>query len=61
MTWEVWPGFDGKQHVIPKADMRPHRHSVDCWCRPMLDEEDPAVMVHNAMDEREKAEEAVKQ
>ena len=61
MTWEIWPAPDGNRHVVPKADMRPHRHSVDCWCRPTLDEEDSAVVVHNAMDEREKAERAVKQ
>jgi hypothetical protein len=61
MTWEVWAASDGNQHVVPKGDMRPHRHSIDCWCRPKLDDEDATITVYNSMDEREKAERAVKQ
>lgn len=61
MSWEVWAGSDGHQHVVPKDDMRPHRHSIDCWCRPIHDMEDGSVMIHHAMDEREKAERATKQ
>lgn len=61
MTWQIWTGSDGHQHVVPKDDMRPHRHSIDCWCRPKPDHEAEHVIVHNSMDEREIGERAVKQ
>jgi len=41
--------------------MRPHRHSINCWCRPIHDREDGNVIIHNAMDEREIAEKASRQ
>jgi len=58
--WQIWQGNDGRRHVVPKDDMRPHRHSIDCWCRPTPDCEDAAILIHNAMDGREAAERAVK-
>lgn len=56
MTWSVIAGRDNRQHVVPNDDMRKHRHSIDCWCRPMIDTEDEGVMIHNAMDRREQFE-----
>ena len=58
MSWQVITGADRLQHVVPERDMRPHRHSIDCWCRPS---EDEGVVVHNAMDERERYEEKAAQ
>lgn len=40
-------------HVMPTNDMREHRESADCWCRPVRDEEEPRVVIHNSMDQRE--------
>lgn len=40
-------------HVIPAGDLREHEGSVACWCRPSIDEDEPGVVVHNAMDGRE--------
>jgi len=37
-------------HVYPLSDLRDHRLSADCWCKPELDE---GVVIHNAMDRRE--------
>ena len=53
-------GAKGKaSHVIPFGDMRPHECSLECWCRPVLDEEDD-VIAHNSMDGREKIESGAK-
>ncbi len=40
-------------HVIPLDDLREHSCSVDCWCRPSRDEDEPLVWVHHSMDGRE--------
>lgn len=37
----------------PLGDLRPHVDSASCWCRPTLDEEEPLVLIHHAMDQRE--------
>lgn len=39
-------------HVMPIGDLREHLFE-DCWCRPLQDEDEPSVIIHNAMDERE--------
>ena len=44
-------------HVTPVNDLREHDASVDCWCRPTPDDEEPSVIVHHAMDRREEYEE----
>jgi hypothetical protein len=40
-------------HVVPVNDLREHELSEDCWCIPIADEEEPSVLVHNSMDQRE--------
>ena len=40
-------------HVTPVNDLKPHLESADCWCRPVRDDEEPAVVIHNSMDQRE--------
>lgn len=40
-------------HVVPVNDLKEHELSVDCWCNPKRDEEEPEVIVHYAMDGRE--------
>lgn len=40
-------------HVIPLNDWREHIESKQCWCKP---KEVDGVIVHNAMDQREKYE-----
>ena len=41
-------------NVIPVNDFREHSNCADCWCNPKVE---GSVIVHNAMDEREKYEE----
>lgn len=42
-------------HVLPVNDWREHVEDRDCWCRPVIVEEDAGgfIVAHNAMDERE--------
>ncbi len=40
-------------HIVPMHDLRDHIDSIECWCRPVVDEEEPRVVVHNSMDRRE--------
>jgi hypothetical protein len=47
-------------HVMPRDDLREHTSSVDCWCRPTPDAEEPSVIVHHSMDRREEYEEGRK-
>jgi len=61
MTWAVIAGSDSRKHVVPNEDLRPHRHSINCWCRPKVDDEDPFVLIHNAMDELERFEDKAPQ
>jgi hypothetical protein len=56
MSWSILLGMDGKHHVVPDEDMRKHRITIACWCRPKLDAQSADVVVHNAMDERERYE-----
>jgi hypothetical protein len=37
-------------HVVPIGDLREHKMTVDCWCRPV---DDDGVIIHNSMDRRE--------
>lgn len=37
-------------HVLPINDLRPHRDSRECWCKP--DETEPGVWVHKSMEDR---------
>ena len=43
-------------HVQPVDDYREHDTSPNCWCKPVQDEEEPRLYVHNSMDGREKYE-----
>jgi hypothetical protein len=47
-------------HVMPVNDLREHESAADCWCRPRRDEEEPRVLIHNSMDERESYEQGRK-
>lgn len=40
-------------HVLPVNDLRDHDKSASCWCKPVALEDEPRVIVHNAMDGRE--------
>jgi hypothetical protein len=40
-------------HVVPLNDLREHIASVDCWCKPIEDDDFPDVWVHHSMDGRE--------
>lgn len=42
-------------HVVPVNDLKEHEPHDDCWCGPETDE-NSGVIVHAAMDEREKFE-----
>ncbi len=44
-------------HIVPLDDLRDHDENIDCWCCPRVEEEGAGLMViHNAMDGREKYE-----
>lgn len=46
----------GDQHVVPLMDLRPHISSRRCWCHPDEDALIPCLVIHHAMDGREKHE-----
>jgi hypothetical protein len=52
MSWDV-VDVDGVLHVLPSGDLKRHGHSMDCWCRPTMDD---GVVAHNSMDRREEYE-----
>lgn len=47
---------ESDQHVVPLMDLRPHVASRKCWCMPDEDVLIPNVVIHHAMDGREKHE-----
>lgn len=48
-----WREAMGLVHVTPVDDLREHDASLDCWCKPVADGEEPSVIVHNSLDGRE--------
>lgn len=45
-------------HVVPRNDLREHScDRMECWCNPVLNDEEGYVVVHNSMDRREEYEE----
>ena len=40
-------------HVIPVNDYREYITDKNCWCNPLEDEEEPNIIIHNSMDQRE--------
>jgi len=40
-------------HMVPRGDFRQHKKSMSCWCKPYTRDEEPRVVIHNAMDGRE--------
>lgn len=53
MKWRRAMSNRGTYHVVPIGDLREHKVSSDCWCKPVQDDEEPNVWVHSSMDERE--------
>ena len=49
----TWTAYADPLEVAPNDDLMPHLAGPGCWCKPKWDED---VLVHNAMDEREKYE-----
>lgn len=57
MSWLLYPADQaGDFHVTPHCDLRPHLLAMCCWCRPERDSEEPSVVMHNALDQRERYE-----
>lgn len=56
--WVVRQAHDTHRdiHVMPVADLREHNCTPLCWCRPLRDDADPEIVLHNAMDRREQYE-----
>ena len=47
-----WTVYNTPPEVAPVNDLRPHEiGKVECWCNPFMDGD---VLVHNALDGREK-------
>jgi hypothetical protein len=44
------------RHVMPVMDLKAHEESASCWCRPVVEEGVPTVIVHHALDGRERSE-----
>ena len=42
-----------ERHSEPINDLRPHLHTVHCWCRPVEDDVAPDFWLHQPMDRRE--------
>ena len=40
-------------HVVPLNDLREHDTSLTCWCHPTPEDDEPRVVLHHSMDERE--------
>jgi hypothetical protein len=47
------PEMPADIHVLPVNDLRDHTESDECWCQPVRDDEQPRVVIHNSMDQRE--------
>jgi len=47
--------MNGDIHIIPINDLRDHAEGRDCWCKPVVAEEDAGgfIIAHNSMDRRE--------
>lgn len=46
----------GVRHVYPINDLREHQtEGESCWCQPRI-EEDGKLIIHNALDQRERSE-----
>lgn len=41
-----------RYHIVPVNDLREHKLTPECWCRPTPDEEHD-VWVHHSLDGRE--------
>lgn len=52
----MYRSTDDLIHVVPLNDLREHETSIACWCHPTPDEEEPCVIVHHSLDQREKYE-----
>lgn len=53
---ELREDLPGDLHVVPLLDLISHIDSCTCICKPVLDEEDGRIWVHNAADSREQFE-----
>jgi hypothetical protein len=49
-----------KYHIVPIGDSRKHEIDAKCWCCPEEDEDDPDILIHNAMDGREDYEDGIR-
>lgn len=55
--WDLHPtDLHGDIHVTPCDDLREHSLTPLCWCNPRRDSDDPEIVLHNAMDQRERYE-----
>lgn len=43
-------------HVVPLNDLREHVARIDCWCHPTPEDDEPRVILHHTLDQREKYE-----
>ncbi len=48
-----WREVMRRIHCTLVDDLREHDLSLDCWCNPVADGEEPSVIVHNSLDGRE--------
>lgn len=53
--WETVTLDDGDIHVLPVEDLREHE-APECWCCATRDADDETIVVHRALDQREKYE-----
>lgn len=48
---KYWRAQSNPAEVTPIFDLKPHVSGMECWCNPTMKDE---VIVHNALDNREK-------
>lgn len=53
MSWLCVMLDTGDTHVVPECDLRTHELTARCWCQPERDVEEPSVIAHQALDQRE--------
>jgi hypothetical protein len=39
--------FDNELHLIPAGEVMPHIATLQCWCKPVQDKDEPTVYTHN--------------
>jgi hypothetical protein len=40
--------YDDKYvHIVPTKSIQEHTTTINCWCKPIIDQDEPTVFIHN--------------